>query len=87
MPAAAIATIVIALLLIAAVAYYLIRVILILHEAVDTLGKVTFGVRAIAYRAVPIDPVLRGVNADLTAVAGALEGLLPAAADTTKEPV
>lgn len=78
MPVAAIATIVVALVLVAALAYYLIRVVLILRDAVDTLGKVTFGVRAIAHRAEPIDPVLADVNENLTAVAEALEGLVPA---------
>lgn len=77
MPVAAIATIVIALVIAVALAYYLLRVVLILRRAVDTLGKITFGVRAIAHRAEPIDPVLADVNANLGAVAGALEGLLP----------
>lgn len=78
MPAAGIATIVISLVIAVVLAGYLIRVILILRHAVDTLGKVTFGVRAIALRAEPIDPVLADVNANLTAVAEALEGLVPA---------
>ncbi len=77
MPVAAIATIVVALVLVAALAYYLIRVVLILRRVVDTLGKVTFGVRAIAHRTQPIDPVLAEVNDNLTAVAGALEELVP----------
>lgn len=79
MPAAAIATIVLALLLVAALAFYLIRVILILRHVVDTLGKVTFGVRAIAHRTEPIAPALSDVNANLTAVGEALEGLVPPA--------
>ena len=78
MPTAAIATIVIALVIAVVLAGYLIRVIFILRHAVDTLGKVTFGVRAIAYRTEPIGPVLADVNANLTAVAEALEGLVPA---------
>ncbi|CAN5183683.1 hypothetical protein BH20ACT3_BH20ACT3_02530 [soil metagenome] len=77
MPVAAIATIVVALVLVAALAYYLIRVVLILRRVVDTLGKVTFGVRAIAHRTQPIDPVLAEVNDNLIAVAEALEGLVP----------
>lgn len=77
MPVAAVVTIAVSLLLVAALAFYLIRVVLILRHAVDTLGKVTFGVRAIAHRAEPIDPVLAQVNGDLTAVAEALEGLVP----------
>ena len=48
----------------------------ILQRAVDTLGKVTFGVRAIAHRTEPLDELLSDVNANLTAVAGALEQLV-----------
>lgn len=76
MPVAAIASIAVGLILAVALAYYLLRVVLILNHAVDTLGKVTFGVRAIAFRAEPIEPVLTNINADLTAVAEALEGLV-----------
>lgn len=76
MPAAAIVSIGLAVVLSAALAFYLVRVVLILHRAVDTLGKVTFGVRAIAHRAEPITPVLTDVNANLAAVADALEGLV-----------
>ncbi len=75
MPAAAIMTLVLAAVLVAALAFYLIWVVLILHRVNDTLGKVTFGVRAIAHRTAPLGPVLTEVNADLAAVAGALEEL------------
>lgn len=76
MPAAAVVTLVLVFLLVAALAGYLIWVVRILHHAVDTLGKVTFGVRAIAHRTEPLEPVLADVNANLTAVAEALEGLV-----------
>ncbi len=76
MPAAAIATLVLTGVLVAALAVYLIWVVLILRRAVDTLGKVTFGVRAIALQTEPIGPVIADVNANLTAVADALEGLV-----------
>ena len=76
MSAAAIVTLVLTGLLIAALAVYLIAVIRILHHVLDTLGKVTFGVRAIAHRTEPVGPVLANVNANLTAVADALEGLV-----------
>ncbi len=82
MPAAAVVTLVLTFLLVAALAFYLIWVVRILHHAVDTLGKVTFGVRAIAHRTEPIAPVLADVNANLTAVAEALEGLVAEPADT-----
>lgn len=61
--------------LVAALAAYLVRVIMILHHAVDTLGKVLFGVRAIAHRTEPVTPVVKDLNANLSAVAEALEGL------------
>lgn len=80
MSAAAIVTLVLVGLLIAALAAYLVRVVLILRHVVDTLGKVTFGVRAIAHRTEPLAPVLDEVNADLGAVADALEALAARAA-------
>ncbi|MGH3666360.1 MAG: hypothetical protein ACRDU8_09800 [Egibacteraceae bacterium] len=84
MPAPAIVTLVLAAILVAALAFYLIWVILILGAVNDTLGKVTFGVRAIAHRTAPLGPVLTEINADLEAVAGALEGLV--AETTTPSP-
>lgn len=76
MPGAAIVTLVLTGLLVAALAFYLTWVVLILRRVVDTLGKVTFGVRAIAHRTGPIEPVVEDINANLTAVAEALEGLV-----------
>lgn len=84
MPAAAVATIVISLVLVAALAFYLIRVVLILRRAIDTLGKILFGVSAIAHRLEPVNPLLTQVNDDLGAVAGALEGIVEKV--TTREP-
>lgn len=81
MPAAAVFSLVLTFVLVAALAFYLIWVVRILHHAVDTLGKVTFGVRAIAHRTEPIGPVLADVNANLTAVAEALEGLVASVPD------
>lgn len=84
MPIAAIASIALGLILAGAIAYYLLRVVLILNHAVDTLGKVTFGVRAIAHRTEPITPTLADVNGNLTAVAEALEGLVSSPGDAAK---
>ncbi len=81
MPAPAIATLILTGVLVAALAVYLIWVVLILRRAIDTLGKVTFGVRAIALRTEPIGPVVADVNADLTAVADALEDLVALVAE------
>lgn len=76
MPAVAIVTIIIALVVVAALAVYLVRVVLILRHATDTLGKVLFGVRAIAHRLEPVNPILTQVNEDLAAVDGALGGIV-----------
>ncbi|MDQ3055951.1 MAG: hypothetical protein M3R66_19685 [Actinomycetota bacterium] len=75
MSLAAIVAIVVTAVLVAALAFYLIWVIVILRRLTDTLGKVSFGVAAIAYRVAPIGPVVTEINGDLTAVAGALEDL------------
>lgn len=78
MSAAAIAAIAVTGLLVVALAFYLLWVVVILRRLVDTLGKVEFGVRAIAHRVGPIGPIVTEVNGDLTAVAGALEDLAAA---------
>lgn len=76
MSLAAIAALVVVAVLVAALAFYLIWVVVILRRLTDTLGKVSFGVQAIAFRVAPIQPIVETVNADLTAVAGALEDLV-----------
>lgn len=76
MPAAAVVTLVLVGLLVGALAFYLIWVVLILRRITDTLGKVTFGVRAIAHRTAPITPIVTELNGDLVAVADALEALV-----------
>ncbi len=75
MSGAAVAAIVVTGVLVAALAFYLIWVIVILRRLTDNLGKVSFGVAAIAYRVATIGPVVTEINGDLTAVAGALEDL------------
>jgi hypothetical protein len=76
MPAPAIATLVLTAILVLALAFYLIRVILILRHVNDQLGKITFGVRAIAHQTEPIGELVGNINGNLTAVAGALDGLV-----------
>jgi multidrug resistance efflux pump len=73
--AAAIAALVVTAVLVAALAFYLIWVVLILRHLTDTLGKVLFGVRAIAHRVEPVDGIVAELNGDLGAVADALEDL------------
>lgn len=84
MPVAAIVTIALSSVLVLALAFYLIWVVVLLRRAVDTLGKITFGVRAIAHRTEPVGPLLSDVNADLLAVAEALEALTAPAAGTAR---
>lgn len=76
MSAAAIAALAVTGVLVAALAFYLVWVVLILRRLVDTFGKVLFGVRAIAFRVEPVGPLVTEINGDLTDVADALEGLV-----------
>lgn len=84
MPLAGLVMVIIALVIVAVVAFYLIRVVGILHSVNDALGKVTFGVRAIAYRTAPLAELLAPAKGDLITVADALEGA--AASVSSKQP-
>ena len=75
MAAAGVVTIVIALVIAAALAYYLIRVVMVLRAVNDSLGKITFGVRAIAHRTAPLGELLTPIKTDLEAVADTLDGV------------
>jgi 4-hydroxybenzoate polyprenyltransferase len=86
MPAAAVATLVLAAVLVLALAFFLTWVIVLLHKIEDTLGKVTFGVRSIAHRTGPLNPTLAEVNGNLHAVADALEGIVDKATARTPVP-
>lgn len=83
MPFVAIVTIAIALVICVALAYYLIRVILVLRAVNDSLGKITFGVRAIAYRTAPLGELLTPVKSDLEDVADAVEAAVESATMTS----
>lgn len=63
-------------ILVLVIAYYLLAVINLLRKIDDTLGKIIFGVRSIAYRTEPINPIVTAINADLSVIAGALSGLV-----------
>lgn len=76
MSGSAIAAIVVTGVLIAALAFYLIWVVLILRRLTDTLGKVVFGVASIAHRVQPVGGLVGDINGDLGAVADALETLV-----------
>lgn len=75
MPAAAIMTLVVVGLIVVALAAFLLWVVAILRRITGTLGKVTFGVHAIAHRVEPVQSLVTGINGDLSAVADALEDL------------
>lgn len=75
MTGAAVAALVVTGVLVAALAFYLVWVVFILRRLTDTLGKVVFGVGAIAHRVEPVGPLVTGINTNLTAVADALEAL------------
>lgn len=75
MSAAAIAAIVVTGVLVAALAFYLLWVVAILRRLTDTLGKVVFGLRAIAHRVQPVEGLVGEINGDLGAVADAMEAL------------
>ena len=68
-----------------ALAATLLWVIAILRHIVDTLGKVTFGVRAIARRTEPIGSLVEQINTDLGGVADALEALASESAPPTSD--
>jgi len=82
MSAAAIAAIVVTGILVAALAFYLLWVVVILRRLTDTLGKVVFGVASIAHRVQPVKQLVGEINGDLIGVADALEAL---AADLNPE--
>ncbi len=75
MSLAAIVAIVVTAVLVAALAFYLIWVIVILRRLTDTLGKVVFGVASIAHRVEPVEQIVGEINGDLIGVADALEAL------------
>lgn len=75
MSAAAVAALVVTAVLVAALAFYLLWVVLILRRLTDTLGKVVFGVSSIAHRVQPVKGLVSEINDGLTGVADALEAL------------
>lgn len=75
MSAAAIAALVVTGVLVAALAFYLLWVVVILRRLTDTLGKVVFGVASIAHRVQPVGGLVGELNGDLIGVADALESL------------
>lgn len=81
MPAAAVVTIVIALVIAAALAYYLTRVVIVLRAVNDSLHKITLGVRSIADQTAPLGELLTPVKTDLESVADVLDGVAASLAE------
>lgn len=75
MPLAGLVTVILAVVIALAVASYLVRVVLILRAVNDSLGKVTFGVRAIAHQTAPLGELLTPIKTDLEAVADTLDAV------------
>lgn len=76
MSGAAFAALIVTAVLIAALAFYLLWVVVLLRVLTDTLGKVVFGVGSIAHRVQPVGPLVVQINQNLGAVADALEDLV-----------
>ena len=81
MPAAAVVSIAIALVIAAALAYYLTRVVIVLRAVNDSLGKINLGVRSIAGQTAPLGELLTPVKTDLEAVADVLDGVAASLAE------
>lgn len=65
-------------LIVAALAVSLITILLMLRGTLFTLGTVNVGLRSIARRVEPLEPVLAAVNSDLSAVRNELQSVLVA---------
>lgn len=76
MPAAGIVTLVAVALLVAALALYLVHVLLLLRSTSFTLGTIIAGLRAIAFQTRPVGEVVAAINDDLGEVKDALESIL-----------
>lgn len=76
MPLAGIVTLVGVALTVAALALYLISVIVHLRHTSFTLGTIIAGLRSIAHQTRPVGVIVNQINADLEAVKGVLEGAL-----------
>ncbi len=63
------------LIVIGALAYYLIQISKSLHETSRHLAKITFGVRAVETQCSTIGPNVVRINEQLTAIAGAVGGV------------
>lgn len=63
-------------LLVLALAAYLLAALFLLRKTLFTLGTINVGLRAIAHRVEPLEPVLGEINSDLSGVRDALTTVL-----------
>lgn len=63
-------------LIVVALALALITIVVLLRHTLFTLGTINVGVRAIALRVEPLEPVLAEVNSDLTRTRNTLMSVL-----------
>ncbi len=73
---ATVVTLVGVFIIVAALALYLITIVVILKHVSFTVGTVLIGVRAIASQCQPLGPVIRDVVGDVRAIEEDLEALL-----------
>lgn len=76
MPAAAVITIIGAILTVVVLAAYLIRVALILRRVSGKLSAVIAGVGSATEKTQPVGSIVREINKDLAGVDSALQGVL-----------
>lgn len=76
MPAAGVVTLIGVGILVLALAFYLIRIALILRSVIKTLGLITFGLRSIAFQTKPVNQILGEIKTDVETMEGALNALL-----------
>jgi cobalamin biosynthesis protein CobD/CbiB len=69
-------------LIVVALAATLLTVLYLLWRTSDTLGKVLFGVRAIAHRAEPVERLLGEINGALSTARSALADAVPGETET-----
>jgi hypothetical protein len=84
MPAAGVVTVLLALITVAALAAYLIRVALVLKHVNSALGNVIAGVQAIEVATRPITPILGSIAGELAVTQKVLEDLLARKAATAR---
>ena len=63
-------------LLVVALAAYLLAALFLLRKTLFTLGTINVGLRSIALRVEPLEPVLSEINSDLSGVRDALTEVL-----------